>query len=77
MRPEWRKARVICGLSCLIAANLIVGCVVHEHGRHDEIDIVDDHGWHHRGYYDDRHDWHGGYYDDHHDFHDDGSDWHR
>jgi hypothetical protein len=77
MRPNWRKPSVILGLACLLAGNFLVGCVVHDHGRYAEVDVVDDHGWHHQGYYDDYHDWHGGYYDDHHEYHDDGRDWRR
>ena len=77
MKKDWRNGRVILGLLCLTAANVIVGCEVRAHGRFDEVDIVDDHGYRHHGYYDDHHDWHGGYYDERHEFHDDDRGWHH
>jgi hypothetical protein len=41
------------------------------------IEIVDEHGYHHHGYYDEHHAWHGGYEDEHHVHHDDAGDWHH
>jgi serine/threonine protein kinase/truncated hemoglobin YjbI/outer membrane protein assembly factor BamB len=37
----------------------------------DETVTIDEHGWRHTGYFDERHAWHGGYRDDHGDFHQD------
>jgi hypothetical protein len=39
------------------------------------LEIVDENGYHHHGYWDDHHAWHGGYYDAHHAYHDDPPDW--
>jgi hypothetical protein len=39
------------------------------------IEIVDEHGYHHHGYYDDHHAWHGWYVDAHNVRHDDAPDW--
>ena len=50
------------------------GCVVRPHG---EIDVVDDQGNRHHGYYDDDHHWHGGWDDANHVHHDDPDDWHH
>jgi hypothetical protein len=41
------------------------------------VEIVDAHGYHHHGYYDDHHRWHGGWDDERHVHHDDPGDWHR
>jgi hypothetical protein len=41
------------------------------------VDVVDAHGYHHHGYYDNNHYWHGGYYDEGHVYHDDPHDWHQ
>jgi hypothetical protein len=72
-------ARAI-GIWCVVAlalAGTTTGCVVSAHGHYDQVDLVDVHGYHHQGYYDDHHDWHGGYYDEGHNFHDDPHDWHQ
>jgi hypothetical protein len=78
MKAGKRNAALIltCSLA-MSAAGFIGGCEVRAHGHFDEVDIVDDHGWHHHGYYDDNHAWHGGYYDDGHVYHDDDPAWHR
>jgi hypothetical protein len=72
-------------LAMIVAANMTAGCVIHTRGGGPppvvggavQLDIVDDHGYHHQGYYDDHHDWHGGYYDEGHNWHDDDHDWHH
>jgi len=69
---------VLAGIWCMgsvAAINLVAGCY-HDHD-HDQVDIVDEHGFHHQGYYDDSHNWHGGYYDADHQYHDDAQDWHH
>jgi hypothetical protein len=58
-------------LAAIVLAAISMGCA------HGSLEIVDDHGYHHHGYYDDRHDWHGGYYDENHIYHDDDPGWHR
>jgi len=76
MEP-WRKiAAANCCVGVVALTSLLGGCVVRPAGRVD-VDVVDERGWHHTGYYDERHDWHGGYYDDRHEYHDDPHDWHR
>jgi hypothetical protein len=55
----------------------IVGCNVRTPDHFAVVDISDAHGYHHRGYYDNHHDWHGGYYDESHAYHEDSHDWHR
>jgi hypothetical protein len=57
-------------LGIATAASLVGGCAAH-------VDLVDVHGYHHQGYYDNNHDWHGGYYDENHQYHDDPHDWHQ
>jgi hypothetical protein len=67
------------GVACLAAlllASLTIGCAARAHDHFDTVDIVDAHGYHHCGYYDDHHDWHGGYDDESHVHHDDPNDWH-
>jgi hypothetical protein len=59
----------------IVSIMTLNGCVIRAHGP--QVDVVDAHGYHHQGYYDDNHDWHGGYYDENHQFHDDPHDWHR
>jgi hypothetical protein len=46
-------------------------------GVPDSVELVDAHGYHHHGYYDDHHTWHGGYYDENRVYHDDPHDWHN
>jgi hypothetical protein len=41
------------------------------------IEVVDEQGYHHHGYYDHAHHWHGYYEDAHHVHHDDPADWHH
>jgi hypothetical protein len=77
MKAKWRTAFVGSWWIAALAASSLIGCVMHGGGHYDEVDVVDAHGWHHHGYYDEHHDWHGGYYDDSHAFHDDPHDWHR
>ena len=60
-------------LMALATASAGVGCAT----RGDRLEIVDEHGYHHQGYYDDQHAWHGGYYDENHLYHDDPQDWHH
>jgi hypothetical protein len=55
-------------LGPLALATLTTGC---------QVDLVDDHGYHHNGYYDWGHHWHGGYYDKDHVYHTDADDWHK
>ena len=66
-----RLSPFILAMSVIIGGG-IAGCVVRTPGP---VDVVDEHGWHHHGYYDDQHAWHGGYYDDAHAYHDDPPDW--
>jgi hypothetical protein len=64
---------------------MVVGCRVRvagpppppPPGGFAQVDIVDENGWHHHGYWDDQHVWHGGYYDANHSYHDDPGDWHH
>jgi hypothetical protein len=64
-------------------AMLVGGCEVRAPGPptvavgFPGVEIVDDHGYHHHGYYDDHHAWHGGWDDEHHEHHDDPADWHH
>jgi len=78
MRSAWRKI-LGTGLSLGIfaVAGIGGGCVVHAQGPGAQVEFVDVQGYHHRGYYDDHHDWHGGYYDQGHAWHDDAHDWHQ
>ncbi|MGA3067787.1 MAG: hypothetical protein ABSF29_13165 [Tepidisphaeraceae bacterium] len=78
MLLNWRKAAVggWC-LGMLTVASLGGGCVVHARGGFAQVDVVDEQGYHHRGYYDDQHAWHGGWYDGGHAWHDDPPDWHH
>jgi hypothetical protein len=72
MKPNWLTATAAAW--CLAVAGLAainLGC------QSGGLEIVDTHGYHHRGYYDDHHDWHGGYYDENHTYHDDPHDWHQ
>jgi hypothetical protein len=64
-------------LATVALAGFFSGCAVRGEGHYDEVDVVDAHGWHHHGYYDEHRDWHGGYYDEQHQFHDDPHDWHH
>ena len=69
---HWRMAAI--GLSGIGA----VGCVHHHHHDYDDrrgVVIVDERGYRHEGYYDDRRRWHGGYYDDRREFHEDAPEW--
>jgi hypothetical protein len=77
MRSTWRSVLASGWWIGVLAVSSLTGCLVHEHGHYDQVDVVDEHGFHHQGYYDDHHDWHGGYYDDSHQFHDDPHDWHH
>jgi hypothetical protein len=78
VKQIWReKLTVACCVGALAAASLIGGCVVRGHGGYASVDIVDAHGYHHQGYYDDQHSWHGGWYDENHNYHDDPHDWHQ
>jgi hypothetical protein len=76
MKSKWRNVVASTWWVAALGVASLTGCLVHSPG-HDEVDVVDAHGWHHHGYYDEHHDWHGGYYDDHHDYHDDPHDWHH
>jgi hypothetical protein len=75
MKP-YRRSMIVWALG-IIAAMSLTACVVHDHGHFAQVDVLDVHGYHHQGYYDDHHDWHGGYYDESHQFHDDPHDWHQ
>jgi len=74
-----RAAIIVIGANAALLAGLIWvgGCVHHHHDGYEQVEVVDVHGYHHRGYYDERHDWHGGYYDERNAFHDDPHDWDR
>ncbi len=75
MKPTWRGILALSGCLIVLALmGLTNGCVVHGHG---DVEVVDEHGYHHNGYYDEHHDWHGGYYDEDHHYHDDPHDWHH
>jgi hypothetical protein len=57
------------GCLCItFAVASLAGCAV---------DVVDEHGYSHHGYYDWGHHWHGGYYDEGHVYHNDPDDWHK
>ncbi len=58
-----------------VLMSLSSGCMYRH--DHEQVDIVDAQGYHHKGYYDDSHAWHGGWTDEHNTFHDDPNDWHR
>jgi hypothetical protein len=77
MKSNWRNFLASSWWIGALAVSSLAGCLVHEQDHYDEVDVVDPHGYHHHGYYDERRDWHGGYYDDGHQFHDDPHDWHR
>jgi len=65
------------GIVMVLSSAGLVGCIeVHPHDHFDSVDLVDVHGYHHQGYYDDDHVWHGGYYDESHAYHEDAHDWH-
>jgi hypothetical protein len=71
------KIGLMVGLMLWVGAFVVMGlggCVVQPSG---DVEIVDDHGYHHHGYYDDHHDWHGWYEDENHARHDDPHDWHQ
>ena len=69
---KWKRRIVLClGLPVFLS---VQGCLL---PPPPFIDVVDDHGYRHHGYYDDHHDWHGGYDDEGHNHHDDPHDWHR
>jgi hypothetical protein len=68
MNSAWRNLMAVAYLGLL--AVIGVGCAA-------QVDLVDAHGYHHHGYYDQGHVWHGGYYDEHNAYHDDPHDWHN
>ena len=79
MTARWQKLAMAACIS-LGSITALGGCVYHHHhddGLHAQIDIVDEHGWRHHGYYDEHHSWHGGYTDEHGGYHDDAPDWHH
>ena len=75
IRKLVRSSGMLVGI--LLLAFATRGCVAEVHGPPGQVDIVDDHGYHHQGYYDDQHNWHGGYDDENHVHHDDPPDWHQ
>ena len=64
---------MLTGVMCVggFGSVMMSGCVV-DHPHHE---WVDEHGYHHEGYYDDHHAWHGGYVDEQGMHHDDPPDW--
>jgi hypothetical protein len=64
-------------LSAVLVGFMFVGACDWHHHHEDRAVIVDEHGWHHEGFYDENHGWHGGYVDDHGVHHDDPADWHH
>ncbi len=77
MKSNWRTFIALNHCLAVLAAMSLGGCVVHERGHYDQVEVVDAHGYHHQGYYDEHHDWHGGYDDENHQHHDDPHDWHQ
>jgi hypothetical protein len=76
MISYWRS--ILAGSVCLaILAAVGSGGRTVRTSHNAQVDIVDAHGYHHQGYYDDNHDWHGGYDDEQHQHHDDPHDWHQ
>jgi hypothetical protein len=77
MNTNWRRNFSGC-IGGLAIATLVGGCVVHARPvvvGPPGVEIVDEHGYHHHGYYDDQHVWHGYYMDEHNVRHDDAPDW--
>ena len=72
MKANWLSTTA--AVWCLAVAGLSSMNLACAHGS---LEIVDEHGYHHQGYYDEHHDWHGGYYDEGHVYHDDAHDFHR
>ena len=56
------RAVLAMGLGMGVLMSLSGGCVYHH--DHEQVDVVDAQGYHHKGYYDENH----GYHDDPHDW---------
>jgi hypothetical protein len=69
------RAVLAMGLGMGVLMSLSGGCVYHH--DHEQVDVVDAQGYHHKGYYDENHGWHGGWTDEHNQYHDDPPDWHH
>jgi hypothetical protein len=78
MNLNWRDNMMsLWCVAALVLGATNAGCVYREHDHYDRVEVIDAHGYHHQGYYDEHHDWHGGYYDENHAYHDDAHDWHQ
>ena len=88
MNVNWPIRCFVGYVGAIAIAALIGGCEVRRRVRRagdwptgslvvgpPSIEIVDEHGYHHHGYYDDHHAWHGWYVDAHNVRHDDAPDW--
>jgi len=64
-------------LRCLIAVAYMGMLTAIGSGCAADVELVDGHGYHHHGHYDEHHDWHGGYTDEHNVYHNDPHDWHN